>query len=117
MRKIETVREKRTMLKSNALELDNIIRTDQAEEHETTWRVNGLNQHVENFYSILDINEDSKNNFISILIELNYDIIKPKLNERLLRPDLFSERNPESKDSDEDEIVRSITGIAEGSAG
>ena len=117
LEEIETVREKRTTLKSNALELDNIIRTDQAEEHETTWRVNGLNQHVENFYSILDINEDSKNNFISVLIELNYDVIKPKLNERLLRPDLFSERNPESKDSDEDEIVRSITGIAEGSAG
>ena len=36
LEEIETVREKRTMLKSNALKLDNIIRIDQAEEHGAT---------------------------------------------------------------------------------
>jgi hypothetical protein len=104
---IKTVDVKRKMLKSNALELDNIIRRDQATQHSLNWRTNGLVQDVDNFYTILDtINEGS--NFTSLLVNLDYKIIKPTLDEVALRPDLF--QSSESKDStDIFEIKESIT--------
>jgi hypothetical protein len=85
------------MLKNNALELDNIIRRDQAGQHSKTWRTNGLVQSVNNFYTIVDTIKEGSN-FTSILINLEYNIIKSSLDEQALRPDLFTKS--ESKESD-----------------
>ena len=94
---IKLIEVKRTMLKNNALELDNIIRRDQAGQHSKTWRTNGLVQSVNNFYTIVDTIKEGSN-FTSILINLEYNIIKSSLDEQALRPDLFTKS--ESKESD-----------------
>ena len=86
---IETADEKRQILKKDPLSLDNIIKNEQRDLHESTWRTNGLNMHIsleETFYKIDSTEQD--NGINTYKVSLDYDKIKPSIDESI-RKDLF----------------------------
>jgi hypothetical protein len=102
---IKTAQDKRTLLKSNLKELDNLIKQEQAREHIKNWNVNGLNQSIIDFYTMLDSELETINDitYNIVDVELNYEKIKPTLDERLIRTDIYGE--PEESKSDEGLVI------------
>lgn len=102
---IKTAQDKRTLLKSNLKELDNLIKQEQAKEHIKNWNVNGLNQAIIDFYTMLDSELETINDitYNIVDVELNYEKIKPSLDERIVRTDIYGE--PEESKSDEALVI------------
>ena len=131
---IDTALQKRQLLKTNVKELDNVIKQEQAQEHKITWNVNGINQSIISFYEIIDSNieEFQGINYQLFQVHFDYDKIKPNIDERVVRRDLYQglpattghsdeskmpEEDEETLFGREDEIIRTKTGIADGTAG
>jgi hypothetical protein len=86
---VATAGEKRALIKSREVLLDNIIKREQAELHESTWVENGIR--TDGFYEITEKlrREHRLGNFNSIVVNLNYELIHPEVDEKTIRADLF----------------------------
>ena len=69
--------------------MDNIIKREQAGLHESTWIENGIR--TDRFYEITEKlkREHRLGNFNSIVVNLNYELIRPEVDEKIIRADLF----------------------------
>lgn len=85
---IQTAKGKRSILKQEPKLLDNVIKNEQAKLHSTTWMYNGIN--TDNFYNIISKEFDDKfSNIKTIKVILDYDKLKPPVDETIIRKDLY----------------------------